>query len=331
MHFLVSSVLSASIIKLRSDGLTTGRFEYAFEGVQYDGYVALPRNMSKNDGLLPTALVIHGAMGEGKNEQFRAEQLARLGFAAFAVDLFGQDKRFETAFGGGEAVSQSYSNMTKLHRQLGAQIKALASRYPADPDNAIVAGYCYGGNIALEYVRGDFPYIHAAVSFHGTFMGANSTTMVEPLNAAVQVHHADDDFQELDFSGGGGGSWGPAGIARRKLQLPRYFSENRRPRKEPSVLTELEGEMRKAGLARWTTLRYGRTGHAWTYPEGPEYKEFESVSAHDASFALYRQLGIVGGTVLPSPAPPCQPCPGGSFASNDDIRRLLFASTEYCC
>ena len=75
------------------------------------------------------------------------------------------------------------------------------------------------------------------------------------------------------------GAWGEAGggIARKAV----------------SVLTEIEDEMRAAGVERWMTIRYGKVGHAWTYPTSAEYKEFEAVNAHDASFALYRQLGLV--------------------------------------
>jgi len=367
-------------------GVITSRFEYSFEGMQYEGYVARPEHVP--DKPLPIALVVHGMAGEGEIEQFRSDQLAHLGFIAFAVDLFGKAKRShgESTLGMG-LVTQSYADMERLHRQLAAQVDVLATAFPvADKANFVVAGYCFGGNIALEYARGAFPGLRAAVSFHGTFMSAPATAAVPPLTAVVQLHHADDDFQELDFGGGGGawgggssasdGAWGGdsnvsssawGGADDRRLQAVSWGNGNDAAggggawggdssgaaggsgawggggmggmaRKAVSVLTEIEDEMRSAGAERWMTIRYGRVGHAWTYPTSAEYKSFEAVSAHDASFALYRQLGLVteqpqhhvrAGTPCAKAGAPCGH--GLTCMCPESRRRLLFATLPCVC
>ena len=109
-------------------------------------------------------------------------------------------------------------------------------------------------------------------------------------------------------------------------------------RKAVSVLTDIEDEMRAVGVERWMAIRYGKVGHAWTYPTSDEYKEFEAVNAHDASFALYRQLGLVTDG-LPAGAP----CSTASAACGEGLtctcpttyqrrrRRLLFASAPTDC
>ena len=311
-------------------GLVTTRLNYTFEGLEYEGYVAQPSHVARavhdqgpltsHNELLPIALVVHGMDGEGEIEQFRADQLAHLGFIAFAVDLFGKDKRPHGDFiKGQEYVTLAYSDMARLHRQLAAQVEALTATFPiADAANFIVAGshhtHCFGGNIALEYARGAFPRLRAAVSFHGTFGSAPaSPIVVAPLSAAVQLHHADDDFQDMDLSSYGGawgggddsgddaGSWGGGadnsgdagswGV--RRLLFATWGGGGAMARKGVSVLTEVENGLRDAGAERWMTIRYGKVGHAWTYPTSDEYKEFEAVNAHAASYALYRQLGLV--------------------------------------
>eukprot|EP00308_Calcidiscus_leptoporus_P017056 CAMPEP_0119397704 /NCGR_PEP_ID=MMETSP1334-20130426/140467_1 /TAXON_ID=127549 /ORGANISM="Calcidiscus leptoporus, Strain RCC1130" /LENGTH=388 /DNA_ID=CAMNT_0007421549 /DNA_START=112 /DNA_END=1278 /DNA_ORIENTATION=+ len=350
--------------------IATRRLEYAFDGEVYEGYVALPEGAAADGTKRPAALVVHGRNGEGETEQFRARQLAGLGFVAFAVDLFGKGRRGAAVPPG--LIAQGYADMEALHRKMEAQMEVLAAELSiVDTDNFVVAGYCYGGQIALEYARGAFQGLRAAVSFHGTFMSANSTAWVEPKRAAVQVHHADDDFQDWDFSGGGGGGWGggggggggdwaggvgggggggwAAGVAadgigslggaadgaHGRLDAVLVADEvvsraASMPRKATSVLTVLENEMRAAGVRRWATLRYATVGHAWTYPGSDAYQEFESISAHDASFALYRQLGL-----LPAPTPPAS-CPDGCRPDNvgqrsrdvtRKLRELLFVTS----
>ena len=256
-------------------GVVTSRFEYDFEDAPYDGYVAHPENPDAEK--IPIALVVHAIGGEGEVEDYRADQLASLGFIAFAVDLFGKDKR-PTALEGRTYVNQSYSDMDRLHRQLARQVSALAAAFPiADADRFVVAGYCYGGNIALEYFRGNFPGLQAAVSFHGTFMGAPASAVVAPLGAAVQVHHADDDFQDLDIgiwaipppgNSTEGGMQSGSGMPAGGWDVSGRFADAQGggslPRKDVSVLTVVEKELRDAGAARWSTLRYGKVGHAWT-------------------------------------------------------------------
>lgn len=272
-------------------GVFTTRLNYTFEGLEYEGYVAQPSHVARavhdqgpltsHNELLPIALVVHGMDGEGEIEQFRADQLAHLGFIAFAVDLFGKDKRPHGDFvKGQEYVTLAYSDMARLHRQLAAQVEALTATFPiADAANFIVAGYCFGGNIALEYARGAFPRLRAAVSFHGTFGSAPaSPIVVAPLSAAVQLHHADDDFQDMDLSSYGGawgggddsgddaGSWGGGadnsgdagswGV--RRLLFATWGGGGAMARKGVSVLTEVENGLRDAGAERWMTIRSDR-------------------------------------------------------------------------
>ena len=132
-------------------GVFTTRLNYTFEGLEYEGYVAQPSHVARavhdqgpltsHNELLPIALVVHGMDGEGEIEQFRADQLAHLGFIAFAVDLFGKDKRPHGDFvKGQEYVTLAYSDMARLHRQLAAQVEALTATFPiADAANFIVA------------------------------------------------------------------------------------------------------------------------------------------------------------------------------------------------
>ncbi len=64
---------------------------YDVDGQPYAGYYAAPDGDPQ--GLV---LIIHDWDGLGDYEEQRAEVLAEIGYAAFAVDLFGQNNRPET-------------------------------------------------------------------------------------------------------------------------------------------------------------------------------------------------------------------------------------------
>ncbi|MFW5681095.1 MAG: dienelactone hydrolase family protein, partial [Pseudomonadota bacterium] len=64
---------------------------YTVDGADYDGYLALPEGDAR--GLV---VIVHDWDGLGAYEERRAEMLAELGYAAFAVDLFGAGNRPDT-------------------------------------------------------------------------------------------------------------------------------------------------------------------------------------------------------------------------------------------
>ena len=76
------------------------------------------------------------------------------------------------------------------------------------------------------------------------------------ITAAVQVHHADADFQG------------------------------------PGALLAFEDEMRSQNVTIWSTTKYGNCAHGWTDPTGAAYMPFQAKQAHDAMFSLYAELGI---------------------------------------
>ncbi|MBA3988772.1 MAG: hypothetical protein C0463_06545 [Idiomarina sp.] len=63
---------------------------YQHDGHTYLGYVAQNTRLQQPLG---TVMIIHDWDGPNRYEQLRAEQLASMGYRAFAVDLFGRDRQ----------------------------------------------------------------------------------------------------------------------------------------------------------------------------------------------------------------------------------------------
>jgi dienelactone hydrolase len=139
----------------------TESISYDVAGTTYVGYLALPGGDERRAGVL----ICHEGNGLGPQVKERADQLARLGYVAFAVDYIG----------GGQVLADLPSMMAKLGalrgepdrvRALGrAGLAVLAGRAEVDPAKIGAIGYCFGGTFALELAR-DGAALACVVAFH---------------------------------------------------------------------------------------------------------------------------------------------------------------------
>ena len=67
--------------------------QYTSDGVTLKGYVALDNSLK---GKRPGVLVVHEWWGNNDYSRRRADMLARLGYVAFAVDMYGDGKVVDT-------------------------------------------------------------------------------------------------------------------------------------------------------------------------------------------------------------------------------------------
>jgi len=111
----------------------------------------------------PGVLVAHQAPGMGPHVKGVAERLAELGYAAFALDLYGGE-----GFPMDEARALHERMMTEpglMLRRASAALDVLRARPEVDPERLAAIGFCQGGITALELARAGAP-IRAAVGFH---------------------------------------------------------------------------------------------------------------------------------------------------------------------
>ena len=71
--------------------------DYESDGVRFRGYLAVP---GERQGPLPGVLVVHDWLGVTDATRMRCDMLARLGYAAFAADVYGADVRPRSRGGG---------------------------------------------------------------------------------------------------------------------------------------------------------------------------------------------------------------------------------------
>jgi dienelactone hydrolase len=136
---------------------------YEHEGQALEGYAAYDASI---EGRRPAVLVVHDWHGLQEYPKARAQMLARLGYFAFAVDVYGAGRRFDSVEEASAEARSFYRNPELLRARVRAGYDRAVTDPRADPERVAVIGYCFGGSAALEFARTGAP-LAGTVSFHG--------------------------------------------------------------------------------------------------------------------------------------------------------------------
>lgn len=179
----------------------------------------------------PTVLLIPTVMGVTDLEIGFGKRLVELGYNAFVADLFGKKFRGaprDTCFG---EMSRLRSDRAALRRRLLAVLGQVRGLDQVNEGEIAVAGYCFGGQCALDLARTGSD-IAAAVSFHGLFDPPGLPK--ERIKAKVAAYHGWDD-----------------------------------PMVPPEMVVALGQELTEAGCD-WQIHAYGNVGHGFTNPHASD-------------------------------------------------------------
>ena len=161
---------------------------YADGATKLAGYLSHP---AEAKGKVPGVVVIHQWMGLTDHERRVSDDLAKLGYAALAADIYGEGVRPANTGEAGKLAGSFKGDRALFRRRIAAAIEALKAQKGVDGSRVAVIGFCFGGTGALEAARGGLP-VKAVVSFHGGLdVPAGATP--GPITAKVLVCHGADD------------------------------------------------------------------------------------------------------------------------------------------
>ncbi len=229
MKTLAISIAAGLLIAAASPA----RAEIRTEVVAYkDGNVTLEGYMAYDDqfaGKRPGVLVVHEWVGHNPYVRKRAEQMARLGYVAFALDMYGKgvlakDTKEAAALAG------KYKEDRKLMRSRAAAGLDVLRKHPmVDATRLAATGYCFGGTVVLELARSGAD-LRSVVTFHGG-LDTPAPDDARNIRGKVLVLHGGDD-----------------------------------PYVPPAQIAAFEEEMRKGGVD-WQLFVYGGAVHSFTNPD----------------------------------------------------------------
>jgi len=240
--------------------LDTRAIAYDCDGTRLTGYFAdaAPHRTK------PAILVAHEAFGMNDHIRARTRRLAELGYAAFALDMYGAE-----GLALPEAVSRHVALMSApglMLARASAGFGVLTAQPGVDRERTAAIGFCQGGITALELARGGAP-LRCAVGFHpGLMRPAGSPD--RPIRAKVLMMIGDQD-----------------------PDVP--------PADRAAFAAEMQGKQ-----ADWQLHLFGGVGHAYTNPDadrlnrpGYGYDAAADRRSWTMMLALFEEVfeGAVGG------------------------------------
>ena len=125
----------------------------------------LPAWDDAQQGKRPGVLVVHEWDGLGDYIKMRAEMLAKLGYVAFAPDIYGKGVRPANMQQSAQELSKYSKDRPLMRQRVEAGLKQLKSNPLVDTTRIAAIGYCFGGTTALELGRSGAD-IAGIVTFH---------------------------------------------------------------------------------------------------------------------------------------------------------------------
>jgi dienelactone hydrolase len=144
-------------------------------------------------GARPGVLIVHEWWGLDDYARDRAQQLAKLGYVAFAPDMYGDGKVVDHPKDAGEMAGKVRMNVQAWRKRAQAGLDVLKSQPQCDAEKLAAIGYCFGGSTALQlaYSGAD---LDAVVTFHAALPAATANEAKQLKTQILVCHGADDKF-----------------------------------------------------------------------------------------------------------------------------------------
>jgi len=163
---------------------------YRAGDVVMKGYLAYDKSIT---GKRPGVLVVHEWWGHNEYARKRARMLAEMGYAALAVDMYGEGKQAMHPDDAGKFSSELMKNFDTAKARFIAAMEFLKKQPTVDPGRIAAIGYCFGGGIVLNMARQGID-LKGVASFHG---GLNAVKPAQQGGVKAKIlvlHGADDKF-----------------------------------------------------------------------------------------------------------------------------------------
>lgn len=206
--------------------IQTKKQVYSNEKQAYQGVIAYDDRVQ---GKRPVVLIAHTWMGQSQFEEDKAIALAQLGYLAFAIDVYGQEKRAHDASEAEKLMNEALANRQELLNRLLLALNTITRHELADVAKIGAIGFCFGGKCVLDLARSGAD-VAGVISFHGIFDKPDIAHKGD-IKAKVLVLHGWED-----------------------------------PMAPPEAVAALGNELTQRN-ALWEMDIFGHTGHAFTNPQ----------------------------------------------------------------
>ena len=156
--------------------------------ISFEGFMAWD---DAQKGKRPGVLVVHEWWGLNDYVRKRAEQLAALGYVAFAVDMYGKGKVTTHPDEASQWMKQTTANVEMWQARAKEGLNILQADPQVDPTKLAAIGYCFGGATVMQMVYSGAP-VQGVVSFHGSLPLPPASPPIKS-SAKILIAHGDAD------------------------------------------------------------------------------------------------------------------------------------------
>ena len=250
-QWVVLGMVCLGLVAPASAKIVTKDVEYKDGDVVLQGYLAYDDVLG---GKLPGIMIVHEWDGLGKYVKDRAEQLAKLGYAAFGADIYGKGVRPKDMEESKKESAIYTADRQLMRRRAMAGFEAMKKQGMVDPEKTAAIGYCFGGGVVLELARSGAP-VQGVVSFHGN-LSSPTPQDAKNIRAKILVMHGADD-----------------------------------PNVPPEQVSAFEKEMREAKV-NWQMNIYGGAVHRFTNPAAGDNPQSGAAYNRQADIRSWRSMQL---------------------------------------
>jgi len=172
--------------------IVTKPVAYEHAGAKLEGFLAYDDEKVSADRKAPGVLVVPEWWGLNDYVKGRAQQLAKLGYVAFAADMYGAGVVTGDPKKAGELAGQFYGKPLMAERAQAGLDQLLATGLVA-PAQVAAIGYCFGGSTVQALAYTGAP-LAGVVSFHGGLLPVPADAAAKTKARILVCHGAIDPF-----------------------------------------------------------------------------------------------------------------------------------------
>lgn len=135
---------------------------YNTDSTQMKGYIAYDENM---EGKRPGIIVVHEWWGHNDYVRSRADSLAKMGYVAMAIDMYGEGKQAAHPEDAGKFSGEVFANLDEAKARFEAALETLKNNPNVNGEQIAAIGYCFGGSVVLSMANAGYD-LDAVAAFH---------------------------------------------------------------------------------------------------------------------------------------------------------------------
>lgn len=179
--------INFTFAQTNEENIYTETIRYSVDGQNLVGMLAYDNSIRVKR---PGVLVVHEWRGINDYAKKSAIDLAKEGYVAFALDMYGDG--LEVSMSEARSMSGKIgSDFPLIEKRFNAALDILKGAKYVDPENIAAIGYCFGGGIVLNMARMGTD-INGVVGFHSS-LNTGLTARKGDIKTRILAFQGDED------------------------------------------------------------------------------------------------------------------------------------------